>query len=136
VRPPDIERVRRDVFRLFDALEGERESAGVFPLLNVTQDADNFYVRAELPGVAASDLKVTTEKNQLTIKGARTFEREKDGVSYHRREREEGTFSRSVALPGPFDAERTSAHYVDGVLTVVLPKAEESKPRNITVKTS
>jgi HSP20 family protein len=121
--------------RLFDALEGAgRDYTGVFPPMNITQDADNFYVRAELPGMKMDDLELTALRNRISVSGKREIPVEE--ASYHRREREGGTFSRSVTLPSEIAGERVEADYKDGILTVVLPKREEAKPRQITVKTS
>ena len=61
--------------------------------------------------------------------------KEHERVSYHRKERAEGTFSRTLTLPAPIDPERIDARYADGILTLTLPKAEEAKPRQIVVKT-
>jgi HSP20 family protein len=133
-----FDEMRRDMFRLFGALAdhaGTQPSAGVFPAVNVTQDTDSFYVRAELPGVAADDLDISAVHRTLTIKGERKAPDE-EGVSYHRRERAGGVFSRSITLPSEFDAERIDARYKDGLLRLTLPKPERLKPRQITVKTS
>lgn len=108
----------------------------LFPLVNVTQTDGHFYVRAELPGVKPSDLDVSTLGNKLTISGKRELPHENERVSYHRREREGGTFSRSIQLPGEIDRDKVDAHYEHGVLTVTLPRSEASKPRQITVKRS
>ena len=83
----DFERVRREMFRFLDAYPGEQEAqAGVFPAINVTQDRESYFVRAELPGVQPDALEVTAEQRTLTIAGKRRAPEEK-GVSYHRSER-------------------------------------------------
>jgi HSP20 family protein len=123
------------MYRLFEAAEGAgRDYAGVFPPMNITQDADNFYVRAELPGVNLDDLELSAIRNKLSLSGKREISVEE--ASYHRREREGGNFSRSVTLPAEIDGDRVEARYTDGMLTVVLPKAEEARPRQIAVKKS
>ena len=133
VRPPlDLDQVRRDVFRIFDAFSDD-ERTGVFPPANVSQTAEQIIVRCELPGMNIGDIKVTTAQNKLTIEGNRVIKRE-ERVSYHRREREEGSFSRTFVLPVAFDSERVQATYNDGILTISLPKAEQAKPRQIVVK--
>jgi HSP20 family protein len=109
--------------------------AGVFPPVNITQDNDNFYVRAEVPGLNAKELSISAMRNRLSLSGKREIPKEQDRVSYHRKERAEGTFSRTVTLPAEVDAERVDARYVDGILNLTLPKAEQAKPRQITVKT-
>jgi HSP20 family protein len=121
--------------RLFEAVEGaSSEFSGVYPPLNITQDTDNFYVRAEMPGVKLEDIELTAIRNKLAISGKREIIEE--NASYHRREREGGSFSRSLTLPSEVDGDRVDARYDDGVLTVTLPKAEEAKPRQIAIKTS
>jgi len=110
--------------------------SGVFPPMNVTQDSDNFHVRAEVPGIKASELSISAVKNRLTIAGKREIPTEHERVSYHRRERPEGSFNRTLTLPTELDVERIEARYGDGILTLTLPKAEAAKPRLISVKTS
>ncbi len=101
--------------------------------MNVTQDDDRYYIRAEVPGIKASALSVSALRNRVSISGHREIAREEEEVSYHRRERPEGEFSRTVTLPGEIAADKVEARYADGVLTLTLPKAEESKPRQIAV---
>jgi HSP20 family protein len=135
----EIDRMRREMERLFEGVTGatSREAhAGLYPLVNLSQSGDHFFVRAEMPGIKPSDLEITTTRSVLTIAGRRETAAEVEPASYHRRERLAGQFRRSVTLPGDFDAARVEAHYTDGVLTVKLPKTEEAKPRQITVKAS
>jgi len=126
------------MLRVFDTLSGADTSgeiaAGVFPPMNVTQDDNHFFVRAEIPGVKAEDLSISALRNRVSISGKREIAQERNGVSYHRKERAEGEFSRTVTLPGEVAADRVEARYVDGVLTLTLPKAEAAKPRQIAVK--
>ena len=130
-----LEDMRRDMQRLFDSMEGAtKDVAGVFPPLNVSQNADNYYVRAEMPGVKLDDIELTALRNKLSISGKREIVEEK--ASYHRREREGGTFSRSITLPSDIDGEHVEARFDNGLLTVVLPKVEEAKPRSVTIKSS
>jgi HSP20 family protein len=123
--------------KLFDAVTGRKGTAanvGVFPALNVSEDENNLYVRAELPGVAPENLAITTKENNLIIKGERKIAAEGEKVSYHRREREAGTFRRIISLPTRVDADNVTAASKNGVLTVTLPKAVEAKPRQIEVQ--
>lgn len=133
----DFDQVRREMLRLVDSIYGERQegaASGVFPPVNVTHDEDRFFVRAELPGVKANELSISVHRNRLTVAGKREIPGERGEVSYHRKERPEGSFSRTVALPLEIDADRVEARYADGVLTLELPKAEAAKPRQIVVK--
>ncbi len=130
----DFDQVRREMLRLLDSSVGD-QSAGVFPPVNITQDDDNFYLRAEVPGIKPNELSISAVRNRVSLAGKREIQPEHDRVSYHRKERPEGSFDRTVTLPTEVDAERVDARYADGILTLTLPKAEETKPRQITVRT-
>jgi HSP20 family protein len=108
--------------------------AGVFPLVNLTEDKNSYYVRAELPGVKADALDIQVTANNLAISGERKIAAEEEGARYHRREREAGTFSRITALPGDIDSDKVDAKLENGILTVVVSKAEAAKPKQIAVK--
>lgn len=134
---PNPARLRHDMDRLFDMLRtdfADQPSPAVFPAMNVTQDDDNYYVRAELPGVGVDNLDISVERNKMSISGKREIPAESDGVSYHRRERMGGSFSRSIALPEDLKSDAVEATYTDGVLTITLPKAEAVKARQIKIK--
>jgi HSP20 family protein len=134
----DFDQVRREMLRLLDSVAGDTfgdVGAGVFPPMNITQDDDNFYLRAEVPGINPNELSISAVRNRVSLAGKREIQREHDRVSYHRRERAEGSFNRTVTLPTDVDADRVDARYADGILTLTLPKAEETKPRQITVRT-
>ena len=107
--------------------------AGVFPSINLTEDKGYYYIRAELPGISAEDLDVQATGNNLSISGERKIEAEKDNVRYHRKEREDGKFSRAISLPGDIDAEGVGASLSNGILKVTVPKAEKAKPKKIAV---
>jgi HSP20 family protein len=134
----DLDSVRREMLRLFDSVAGDTfgdVGAGVYPPMNITQDNDNFYVRAEVPGITPNELSISATGNRLALAGKREIQREQERVSYHRKERAEGSFNRTVTLPTEIDADKVDAHYADGVLTLTLPKAAEAKPRQIKVRT-
>jgi HSP20 family protein len=123
--------------RIYNTLAGTQEgsrAAGVYPHLNTTEDEDNYYVRAELPGVDPDDIEITTQDNNLIINGERKIPPEGENVSYHRREREAGSFRRVTSLPTHIDSSRVTAVCKNGLLTVTLPKATEVKARHIDVK--
>ena len=133
----DFDQIRREMLRLLDTPAGDgapEPGAGVFPPMNITQDDDNFYVRAEIPGIKPAELSISALRNRVSISGKRELPREHDRVSYHRKERSEGAFNRAVTLPMEVDAERVDARYADGILTLTLPKAEQAKPRQIAVR--
>ena len=103
------------------------------PALDVHEDADNFVIRAELPGLKRDDISVSLHDGALVISGERTAEKVVEGVEVHRQERYYGKFQRALTLPAPVVADKIKAQYKDGVLTVTLPKAEEAKPKQIDV---
>jgi HSP20 family protein len=134
----DFDNLRREMLRLLDAGDGDTFGdlgAGVFPPMNITQDDNNFYLRAEVPGIKPKDISISAVRNRVSLAAKREVQRENERVSYHRKELPEGSFNRTVTLPMEVDAERVDAKYADGILTVTLPKAEEAKPRQIMVKT-
>ena len=132
----EMERVRRRFGRILDD-ESRPRGAGrsAAPRVSVLDSGAGFVVEAELPGFRNEDVQVTVERDVLTLTGKRPAEK-RDGYSVHRRERPEMTFARSFTLPARVDAERIEASLRDGVLTVQLPKAAESRPRQIAIKVS
>jgi len=133
----ELERMRQDMGRLMEGFGSEifsQPSAGVFPLVNLTEDTNGYFVRAELPGLKADELNITATGNTLSISGERKISIEGKDIRYHRREREAGSFSRIISLPGDVDANKVDAKLTDGILTVYIPKAETAKPKQITVK--
>jgi HSP20 family protein len=125
------------MLRLLDGAANETATfagVGVFPPVNVSQDDDNFYIRAEMPGVKTKDISISAVKNRVSISGRRDIPSESERVSYHRRERAEGAFSRTVTLASDVDTNAVEARYADGILTLTLAKAAEAKPRQITVR--
>jgi HSP20 family protein len=133
------ERLWQEMSRLFANLSstsGQEPRGGGFPLINVTQDRDHLYIRAELPGITADALSITVTDHTLAIAGQRTLPTEEATASYHRREREAGAFSRTLSLPPGVAIENVSARYTDGILTIVVPKAETAKPTQIKIQAS
>ncbi|MBG0776319.1 MAG: Hsp20/alpha crystallin family protein [Desulfovibrionaceae bacterium] len=125
--------LHREMSRLLGGIARPYEYAlaGVFlPQVNLSEDEDNFYLDAELPGVAREDLEITLTSQGVVIRG----ERKTAEGGYFRNERPSGKFTRSVHLSAPVDRDKVSAHYADGVLSVTLPKAETFKPRKIAIE--
>ncbi len=135
----DLDRMRRQMDLLTEGITRglwREPRAGVFPLMNVTEDKDNYYVRAELPGIKSDELDLSVTGDTLSISGERKLPSEDENAQYHRRERETGRFSRIISLPSQMDTGKVEAKCNDGILTVTLPKAEEAKPKQITIKAS
>lgn len=132
----ELYRMRQQMEQLLEsaAAPQQREAAGVLPLINLTEGKDNYYVRAELPGVKGDELDIQVTANNLAISGERKIAAEEEGARYHRREREAGTFSRMIGLPGEVDTDKVDAKLENGILTVVISKAEIAKPKQINVK--
>jgi len=134
IRTPweELHRMRHQLDQMFDDTPSQRVSAGVFPMINLTEDKDNYYVRAELPGVSGDELDIQLTGKNLAISGERMIAAE-EGARYHRREREAGTFSRMIGLPGEVDTEKVEANLENGILTIVVSKAEIAKPKQISI---
>ncbi len=123
--------------RLFGLTNRPAESFGDWsPALDAFEDKDKYTVSIEVPGLKKDDLNVTVHDGVLTISGERKTEKDVKEGTVHRTERYYGKFSRSVSLPAAVRADKVSAAYKDGVLTVEVPKAEEAKPKTIEVKVS
>jgi HSP20 family protein len=103
------------------------------PAVDIYETPNELVVKADLPDVNEKDIDVRVENNLLTIRGERKFEKSVSEENYLRVERTYGAFSRSFSLPNTVNAEAIAAEYKNGVLTVTLPKREESKPRQVKV---
>ena len=118
--------------------DGGREEAMTLaewaPLVDIIEEEKEYRIKAELPEVNKSDVKVTVQDDVLMIAGERTFEKEDTGRKYHRVERANGSFARSFTLPEDADAAKVSADFKDGVLIVHLPKSQKARPKSIEVK--
>ncbi len=103
------------------------------PNVDVSETEKNYEVKAEIPGLKKEDIKVTVEDNVLKLSGEKKHEEETKEKNYHRVERSYGKFERTFQLPKEVKKEEIKASYKDGVLDVVIPKAEEVKPKQIAV---
>ncbi|HXO22592.1 MAG TPA: Hsp20/alpha crystallin family protein [Thermoanaerobaculia bacterium] len=130
-----IDALNRVVGQLFSPeLEGQQISTRAWsPMVDILETDDAYEFKAELPGVAKDDVEITVENNVLTLKGERKFEKEDSKENYHRIERAYGTFARSFTLPTRVSHDGVEAKFDNGVLTVVVPKAAEAKPRKIDI---
>jgi HSP20 family protein len=107
---------------------------GLSPAADVHEGETGFKVVLDLPGLDAKAIDIHVENDTLTVKAERTQPKPAEGEAVHRTERAFGTFFRSFALPKTVDAASVEARYDAGVLTVVLPKREDAKPRTIPVQ--
>jgi HSP20 family protein len=106
--------------------------SGRSPALDLYQDSDNLVAVVELPGMRKEDIEISLHDGTLSIAGERKSSRS-NGEKAERSERYVGSFRRSISLPARVDANKISATYRDGILTVTLPKSEEAKPKRISV---
>jgi len=133
----ELENMRHNMNHLFGQVSGRpywQSHAGVFPLVNIAQDADHYFIRAEIPGMESKGIIITATDQNLTISGERKIASEGENVRYHRREREGGTFNRVISLPKDIQTDKIVARYVDGILSIKIPKAEVVKARQIEIK--
>ncbi|HEY2959957.1 MAG TPA: Hsp20/alpha crystallin family protein [Actinomycetota bacterium] len=113
---------------------GEAAARGWAPALDIAERNDAYVVTVEVPGIKPEELEITVEDGTLTISGERRFESETKEQQFHRVERRYGAFRRSITLPAGVRADAIDASFEDGLLKVVVPKAEEAKPRRIEVR--
>jgi HSP20 family protein len=104
------------------------------PAIDMYQTDDEIVVKASLPGFKADDVQINITGDVLTLRGEMKHEEEKKEKAWHMREQRWGSFERSVALPTNVVADQANADFENGILTITLPKAEEAKPRTISVK--
>ncbi len=101
-----------------------------YPPLNISEDDDNVYVRAEIPGLDINDIELTLSEGSLILKG----ERKQEEGRYFRQERPTGAFQRIVNLNVKVDRDKTTATMKNGLLEIILPKSEEVKPKQIDIQ--
>ncbi len=105
------------------------------PSVDVFETEESIVVKAEVPGVDPKEIELSLENNVLTLKGDRRFEKETKDENYHRIERSYGGFSRSFSIPALVEEAAIKADYKEGVLTIVLPKTEKARPKQIQIDT-
>jgi HSP20 family protein len=103
------------------------------PAVDIYETENEIIVQAELPGVDRKDISLNLEKNVLTLKGERRFEKETKQENYHRIERSYGGFSRAFSIPAVVDEDKIRADYKDGILKIGLPKKEQVRPKQIQI---
>jgi len=103
------------------------------PSVDIFETEGEIVVKAELPGIDRKDIQLNLENNVLSLRGERKFQKETKDDNYHRIERSYGAFRRSFSIPASVDEERIRADYNDGVLKIVLPKKDQTKPKQIKI---
>jgi HSP20 family protein len=127
-----MDRLFDDAFMRPSTLMGRDWQA---PAVDMYQTDDEVIINAALPGIKPDDVQISVTGEVLTIKGETKHEEESKQKTYHMREQRWGSFERTIMLPTEVKADKAEASFEDGVLTIRLPKAEEVKPKTITVKT-
>jgi HSP20 family protein len=131
--------LRDPLSRLFDLAFPTRTAESLSdwtPALDAHEDKDKYVISLDVPGLKKEDINVSVHEGVLTVSGERKSEKEVTEGTLHRSERFYGKFSRSVSLPSEVRADKVSATYKDGILTVDIPKAEAAKPKTVEVKIS
>ncbi len=130
--------LQREMGRLFETLEPFQPwlVPRHFPAINLYDASDRYILTAQLPGMTSEDLELSITGETLTIRGERKRPEGVSDDSYRRQERQTGRWTRTVTLPDRVDSALVTAGFSLGILTVTLPKAENAKPRQITVSAS
>jgi HSP20 family protein len=132
--------LQREVNRFFNGIapktrhDEDFESAVWSPVVDILEDQDQYTLHFDVPGIEKQDVKMNFSDNTLTVSGERKAVEERKDLTCHRIERVAGKFYRSFTFPTMVNSEKISAAYKDGVLTVTVPKAEESKPKQIVIQ--
>jgi HSP20 family protein len=121
-----------DAFRTSGWLQSGPSGGGSYPPLNIFRKGDDFVLIAELPGIDKADLDIQVKGRTFRVSGTKAI-KYPEKASLHRRERSAGRFDRSVTLPIEIDPDAVQADYRNGMLAVLLPRAERDKPRSIKI---
>ena len=127
--------LKQEVNRLFEARNrGRVFNTHTYPAVNIWTTQDGQIISAEMPGVHPEDIDIDVTGDALSISGIRLPDEVSKEARYHRRERNYGSFSRTIQLPFMVDTNKVEASFKNGVLLISLPRAEADRPRKITVK--
>ena len=132
----EMDRLQSDMNRLFNQYSPTRlRTAPSYPSINIwTNNEEGQFVSAEMPGVCVEDIDINVNDNVLTISGQRSLDEVPEDARFHRRERSSGEFSRTIQLPYAVELDKVEASFKDGILNIMLPKAEAEKPKQIAIK--
>jgi HSP20 family protein len=139
----EINSLQQEMNRLFSSFFDTPPTGGAggngsprrwIPAMDLVETADQFVLRADLPGLSESDVELSLEQNVLTLSGERKAEHEEQGEGFYRLERASGSFSRALTLPEGVDGDAITARFDNGVLEVRIPKPEARKPRKLQIQ--
>lgn len=137
VRPFDqlnaLQHEMNKAFNSFNHQNDEECSGSWAPAVDIKESKDAFILFLELPGMKKEEIKISIRDNSLSVSGEKMRPEEKEGESYHRIERSYGPFCRTFKLPSGIETGKTDALFNDGILKIVLNKAEEQKPQEIKI---
>ena len=131
-----LDELQDEINKLFNLSQGKTlpaETGAIPPLVDISEDSDNIYVEAELPGLEQKDINVSLRKDYLVITGKRENSKEEKKKNYHRVERSYQSFFRQIPLHRSVDSRNAKASYKNGVLNLTLPKKEEEKEKDIKI---
>jgi HSP20 family protein len=128
----ELRRMQTEMGRLFSGLSAT--TARDFPPINIWLGENSVVVTAELPGVTRDDVTISLQEDVLTLEGKREPKVQEHNVSWQRRERAYGTFSRAVQLPFRTDADKVQAHFNNGILEIELQRLEADRPKKIEIR--
>lgn len=137
----ELDMLRREFDQLFRGVGGSSQASsflpgvgvGGYPRVNLSEDEGNYYIEAVVPGVDPKDIDLNLMQGTLTLSGERKAD-DKQGQTWHRRERGAGKFMRTIELPNSVDGSKVDAQYRNGILLITLPKQETVKPKKISVR--
>jgi HSP20 family protein len=137
----EVNTIQNEMNRLFNTFfdhptqtgRSDGTSRRWLPPMDLVESADDYVLRADLPGLADGDVNVQLEDNVLTISGERKARRDQQQEGYHRLERAFGSFTRSLTLPDGVDPDGVDAEFDRGVLEIRIPKPEQKKPRSVQI---
>ena len=128
----EMSRLQDRMNRLFEDYDPSTQR--VFPAINLWTNENTAFITAELPGLESDDIKLSVLDQNVVLEGSRKPEVPSEGETYHRQERGFGNFKRSIQMPFPLNADKVVAKFENGILSISLPRAEEDKPKRITIK--
>lgn len=136
----ELESIQDEMNRLFNTSLTRKQSKGIgslaeawSPAVDIYDSKDNLLVKADMPGLNKDEIDISIEDDVLVLRGGKKEEQEKKDKGFVRKERFYGSFYRAISLPTKVEAGKVKANYKNGVLEIVLPKAEEVKPKQIKV---
>jgi len=128
---PDLIHLQREINRLFS--NAEQRAPQEYPAINIWENIESAVVTAELPGIDVEKIDIEVTGDILTLSGTNEIETLKEGETYLRQERDRSGFKRKIQLSFPVDPKKVAAHYEKGILSITLPRLEESKPKKIKI---